>query len=215
MRGVLNGVGCALLAAALVACSSGHRKERQQQQEAGPAPRPVCAVDPRQFAEAEPMADFGSTSGCGLRNGWRLYSISGVKLNPPAVVNCATANTMAGWINNSLQPASERQFGMRVTALSIPSSYACRTRNSVRGAKLSEHAQGNAMDVSAFTFESGDKLTVEQGWFASRRVKAFIARIRQEACGPFKTVLGPGVAHHNDHLHFDLQHHRSGGSYCR
>lgn len=215
MRRYLSLLGCAVMAAALVACSSGHRKARQAEEQAGPAPQPACVADPRSFAEAEPVADFGNASGCGIRNGWRLYSINGVKLNPPAVTNCAIANTMSYWVTHSLQPAAEDRFGMRVVALDIPSAYSCRPRNNVRGAKLSEHGHGNAIDVAAFTFESGDKVTVEQGWFSSHRVKSFIARIRQEACGPFKTVLGPGVAYHKDHLHFDLQRHRSGGSYCR
>ncbi|MFO1033902.1 MAG: extensin family protein [Hyphomicrobiales bacterium] len=214
MRRVLTGLGFAVMAAALVACSGGHRKERQQQERAEPIPPPACAVDPRQFAEAEYVGNFGSSSGCGVRNAWKLYSVNGVKLNPPAVVNCATANTFSQWISRSLQPAAQDHFGMQVTALGIPSAYACRTRNNVRGAKLSEHAHGNALDVSAFTFESGDKVTVEQAGFPSRRLKAFIAQIRA-ACGPFKTVLGPGVAYHKDHLHFDLQRHRNGGTYCR
>ena len=32
--------------------------------------------------------------------------------------------------------------------ITVPSHYACRTRNSQRGARLSEHAKGNAIDMA-------------------------------------------------------------------
>ena len=216
MRQILSVAGMALLAAALVACSGGRDKPRRSERpEAGPPPM-ACAVDPREFADAEKIDDFGSSRGCGVRNAWRLRSINGVRLSQPLVMNCAVANTFSHWLAETVQPAAERRFGERVTALTVPAGYACRTRNSVRGAKLSEHAHGNAIDVSGFTFESGEQVSVEQGWFAGSKSRKFLAQVRGEACGPFKTVLGPGSdRHHDDHLHMDLQRHRSGGSYCR
>lgn len=215
MRSVVSLAGIVLLAIALVACSGGREKPRKSQDESAGAPPVACAVDPREFADAERVEDFGSARGCGVRNAWRLRSVNGVKLSQPLVMNCAVANVFSHWVESSLQPAAERRFGARVTELTVPAGYACRTRNSVRGAKLSEHAHGNAIDVSGFRLEGGDYFTVKQGWFAGRKIRKFIAEVRGDACGPFKTVLGPGVAHHDDHLHFDLQRHRSGGAYCR
>jgi hypothetical protein len=45
----------------------------------------------------------------------------------------------------------------------------------------------------------------------------FLADIRKEACGPFTTVLGPGVSAHESHFHFDLARRGKDGrtSYCR
>jgi len=208
--------GTILLAVALVACSGGRERPRSSRQVETPPPPMACAADPRQFAEAEKVRDFGNGRGCGVRNAWRLRAINGVKLSQPLVVNCAVANTMSHWIEEVVQPAAERRYGERVTELTVPAGYSCRTRNSVHGAKLSEHAQGNAMDISGFRFESGDHVSVEQGWFAGRKERKFLADVRAGACGPFKTVLGPGAdRHHKDHFHVDLQRHRSGGSYCR
>ncbi len=216
MRRVGLGVGCVVMALALVACSGGRDKARSPTSRNVRVPDVDCAVDPRQFAEAEKIKDFGNGHACGVRNAWRLSSINGVRLSQPAVVNCAVANTMSQWITQSLQPAAESRLGERVTEITVPSAYACRTRNSVRGAKISEHAFGNAMDVSGFKLESGDYVAVEQGWFGGRKVRKFLAQIRGAACGPFKTVLGPGTdSHHADHLHFDLKPHRNGGAYCR
>ncbi len=216
MRRFVSVLGCALLAVALVACSGGREKTRPSKQSQTDLPPVACAVDPREFADAEKVDDFGNGRGCGVRNAWRLYAINGVRLSQPLVVNCAVANTMSHWIDEVLQPAAERRLGERVVGLTVPAGYACRTRNSVRGATLSEHARGNAMDVSGFKFESGDHVSVEQGWFAGRQTRKFLAEVRAGGCGPFKTVLGPGAdRHHKDHFHFDLQRHRSGGAYCR
>mgnify|MGYP000866737801 CR=1 FL=1 len=215
MRNFFSFAGAVALAVMLVACSGGREKPKPSYEESSRLPPVACVRDPREFAEAEKIRDFDNGRGCGVRNAWRISSINGVKLSQPAVVNCAVANTFSQWIDETLQPTAERRFGERVTELTIPSSYACRTRNSVPGAKLSEHARGNAIDVSGFRLESGDYVPVEQGWFASRNVRKFLVTVHDQACGQFTTVLGPAEAHHKDHLHFDLQRHRSGGAYCR
>ena len=42
----------------------------------------------------------------------------------------------------------------------------------------------------------------------------FLGEVRSSACGPFKTVLGPGSPDHSEHLHFDLAPRRHGGTVC-
>jgi hypothetical protein len=216
LRRVWSIVGCLVLAASLVACSGGGGRKSNHSQKGLDAPPSHCPMDPRRFADAEKISDFDKGNGCGVRNAWRVRAINGVKLSQPSIMNCAVANSMSRWIATVMQPAAEDYYGRKVVELSVPSHYACRPRNNQRGAKLSEHGRGNAMDVSGFTLSNGDKVIVEQGWLASRRHKAFIQRTREGACKIFRTVLGPGYNRaHADHLHFDLQQHRSGGTFCR
>lgn len=173
-------------------------------------------MDPRRFAEAEKLEDFSKGNGCGIRNAWKLYSVNGVRLSQPAIMNCAMANVLSRWVVRDMQPAARRILGAEVSTITVAASYSCRPRNNKRGAKLSEHGHGNAIDISGFTFSNGSHIDVEQGWFASRRHNRFLQQVRGAACGPFRTVLGPGADRsHKDHLHFDLQQHRIGGSYCR
>lgn len=128
------------------------------------------------------------------------------------MVNCATANAFRDWLVQKVQPAARAAHGASVTDVTVAASYACRPRNGRRGAKLSEHGLGNAIDVSGLTLSNGKTLSVEQDYYGS----TFLKRIRSEACGVFKTVLGPGSdASHRDHFHFDLANRRSGQSYCR
>jgi hypothetical protein len=90
--------------------------------------------------------------------------------------------------------------------------YVCRTRNHKPGARLSEHAKGNAIDIRAFRFADGREITVREGWRDGGR--AFLRRVWKGACGPFGTVLGPDSdAYHRDHLHFDVAN--MDRRYCR
>ena len=198
----------------LAACSSGQRSLLYET-EGVSQPEQSCAVDPRNFAKAEPVKDFSAGNGCGVANGYRIFASSGVSFSQPATVTCNVANTFNSWLQDAVQPRAAEIFGSKVIAIRIAASYACRPRNNVRGAKLSEHGMGNAIDVSGFTLADGRVISVESDYYGSRANKEFLRTIRSEACGPFHTVLGPGSdASHNDHLHFDLQKMRSGGPYC-
>jgi hypothetical protein len=179
-------------------------------------PADFCAANPERFGDAAKVSDIDKGNGCFVHNAYKVSGLVGVRFNQAVTFNCGVANVTAKWLEDVVQPAAEDAFGEKVVGIDVPAGYACRPRNNVRGAKLSEHGMGNAIDISAFTLESGRKISVEQGWFGDRDAKGFLKKARAEACGPFKTVLGPGAdANHDDHFHLDLQRHRSGGSYCR
>jgi hypothetical protein len=206
-----------LMLAALAACSddtpiSGKRFETKGMV----PPSGLCSANPARFGNAQRIADIDLGNGCFVHNAYRVDSLTNVSFSQPATFNCAMANTTAAWFSNVVQPAAEDAFGEAVVKVDVAATFACRPRNNVRGAKLSEHGRGNALDISGFTLASGRKIVVEQGWFGSGDAKSFLKQVRAGACGPFKTVLGPGSdSHHDDHIHMDLQQHRSGGSYCR
>jgi hypothetical protein len=206
---------CAVLA--LSACSDDSPIKRKNFQTKGLlAPSESCEQNPSDFGDAQRIRDIDMGNGCFVHNAYRVNSLSGVRFSQPATFNCGVANQTASWLENVVQPAADDAFGERVVGVDIAASFACRPRNNRRGGKLSEHGMGNAVDISAFTLESGKRVEVEQGWWGQRGAKGFLKQIRSEACGPFKTVLGPGAdAHHKDHIHLDLQRRRSGSAYCR
>jgi hypothetical protein len=179
------------------------------------APSVACNANPERLGDATKIRDIDLGNGCFVHDAYRVTSLQGVQFNQPSTFSCSVASRTSYWLAKVVQPAAEESFGERVVKIDVPSAFACRPRNNVRGAKLSEHGMGNAIDVAAFTLESGRKVEVEQGWFGDRDAKSFLRTVRSEACGPFHTVLGPGSdAHHKDHIHMDLQTHRSGGTYC-
>lgn len=155
----------------------------------------------------EVMPPIGSkTKGCGVIAPVKVTSIAGVGFSQPATIDCTTAKALKKWMIKGMQPA----FGNRqVVKLHIYGSYACRPRNNQRGAKISEHGRGKAVDIAGFIFADGKE------WTVRRDYNKTIRRAQKAACGPFGTTLGPGSdGYHEDHLHFDTARYR-GGSYCK
>ena len=148
---------------------------------------------------------------CGVKNAYRVTEAAGVKLSQPATIRLATAQRLDEWLRDHAIPIIGNRGGGLV-GIQVPSHYACRTRNSRSGAKISEHAKGNAIDISAFILADGTRITV-LGWRG--RDGRVLKRLHASACGPFGTVLGPeSDRHHQDHFHFDIAEYRS-GPYCR
>ncbi|MCU9849181.1 extensin family protein [Defluviimonas sp. WL0024] len=155
---------------------------------------------------------LSKVKGCGLEEGVSLVSVAGVALSQPASVDCATASALKTWVETGVKPALEGTGG-GVAALQVAGSYTCRGRNNQKGARVSEHGRGRAVDISAILLADGTAITVENGW-GSKRYGKVLASMRRSACGPFNTVLGPGSdRHHHDHLHLDTA--RGRGPYCR
>ncbi|THD85852.1 extensin family protein [Aliigemmobacter aestuarii] len=149
-------------------------------------------------------------AGCGIEEPVKVTHVAGVKLSQAALMDCPTALALRSWVENGLQPS----FGRNpVVELKVAGHYVCRTRNHKKGAKVSEHGKGRAIDISGFTLANGKTISILKGWRGDYG-KA-IRAAHKAACGPFGTTLGPGSdGYHEDHLHFDTARYRS-GPYCR
>lgn len=144
-----------------------------------------------------------------------LVSVAGVALAGEVEVNCSTARTFADWVETGVKPAAVTMLRARLISLRPAAAYSCRGRNGRSGARLSEHAKGNAVDISEFVMSDGRVLDVESGWKAGAAVQRYMHSVWKAACGPFGAVLGPNAdKHHRDHFHFDTAKHRN-GTYCR
>lgn len=164
----------------------------------------VCG-DPAIKGEELPRIT-SKVKGCGVAEPVRVTAVAGVTLNQPATIDCDTARALKTWVDKGLQPAFGR---MQVVELKVAAHYICRSRNNIKGAKISEHGRGRAIDIAGIVLESG-KTVMVQGGFGKELRKAHKA-----ACGIFGTTLGPGSdGFHEDHMHFDTADYRS-GPYCR
>ena len=104
---------------------------------------------------------------CGAPAPIRLISIG--KINPvifkPApTLNCRMLVPLKRWIDTALQPMADRHLGARVATVSVMSSYSCRTRYGRQGARMSEHAFANALDIGGFHLANGTKISVLKDW---------------------------------------------------
>ncbi len=187
-----------------------------------PPPRPRLAPPPpakpvptREVALAaptglgKPLAPFANGE-CGIANPVKVSVLDGVTLTPAATLDTTTAATLRAWLRDSVQLEATARLGAPVTGLRVAASYACRNRDNLPDAKLSEHARGKAVDIAAFRVR-GRWITVGANAQTPAEV-AFLAALRMSACGPFTTVLGPGADEfHTDHFHLDLAARRTAG----
>lgn len=155
----------------------------------------------------------GRIDGCGISNPIRVREIDGITLSQPATINCDTAEALRDWLNDAVLPTVGRRGG-GVASLRIVASYSCRTRNNQAGARLSEHATGNAVDIAGIGLVDGTEISVLNDWGQGRDGR-ILRQLHEAACGPFGTVLGPNSdRYHRDHFHLDVASYR-GGPYCR
>ena len=140
---------------------------------------------------------------------------SQVSIAPAATLACPLVSAIDNWMANSVQPAARRWFGQPVVEIKQISAYSCRSMNNQRGAPISEHAFGNALDIASFTLADGRKITVKNGWRGLPEEQGFLRDVQAAACDQFSTVLAPGSnVYHYDHIHVDLMRRRDGRRAC-
>jgi hypothetical protein len=181
-----------------------------------PADELACRAQLRELGvRFEERERLSSEDGCLIAHPIAVTALSRtVAMEPEGVLNCATARAAARFVADVVAPRAMAAFGSPLSAVRHGSAYVCRTRHN--GEKISEHALGNAIDLTAFELQDGTLIEVKAYGPGDLGRRDFLRGLRSAACGPFKTVLGPGTdGDHADHLHFDLQQRRSGGTWCR
>jgi hypothetical protein len=138
-----------------------------------------------------------------------------VAVKPAATLACPIVSALDHWLAESVQPAAQRWFGGRVVEIKQISAYSCRGMNGNPGARISEHAFGNALDIAAFTLADGRRISVKDGWHGMPEEQGFLRDVQAAACQQFNTVLAPGSnAYHHDHIHVDLMRRHSRRIIC-
>ncbi|WP_298429746.1 extensin family protein [uncultured Jannaschia sp.] len=127
-----------------------------------------------------------------------------VLLSGDPVFQCDFALAVATYVRDDLVPAATLHMEDRLDAIGTGNGFVCRRRNGAPDGKFSEHAFGNAIDITTFRFD-GSLIVVAESEDLTADEEAFFDVVRKSACDDFTTVLGPGSnAAHADHFHFDL-----------
>ncbi|MBP2534947.1 extensin-like domain-containing protein [Agrobacterium tumefaciens] len=169
-----------------------------------------------EFKQLEPIRD--AEQGCGIEAPVELSVVlPGIKLEPSGTMRCETALALSRWTKEMMLPAAALALPeKKVTAIANASTYICRNRNSAENGKISEHAKGNAVDISTISFDKGEPLVMKPRVEDGTPEGAFQRTITAAACLFFRTVLSPGSdATHQDHLHLDVLERKGSYLYCR
>jgi hypothetical protein len=134
-----------------------------------------------------------------------------VAISPPAMLRCPMAEAVVHWIRDDVTSIAQG-LGAPLKSLGVDTSFECRSRNRVAGAKLSEHGHANAIDLRGLTLATGKVI----GLTDSAVDRGARERLRETACARFTTVLGPGSdGYHENHIHLDAIERRGGYRMCQ
>jgi hypothetical protein len=122
--------------------------------------------------------------------------------NVPATT-CPVAAALELWRKRSVEPAAREIFDNEVSEFEHMGVYNCRR---IRGSSnaWSQHASGNAIDISAVILADGTRISLIKDWDGDPDKARFLRQIRDDACDVFAVVLSPDYnAAHADHFHLD------------
>jgi hypothetical protein len=174
-----------------------------------------CDLRLAKIAAVEPMPRLIGPGACGGRDMVELDAVlladhARIALKPAPVLRCAMAEQLAFWLRDEAAP-KVATFGAALRGVETYDDFECRSRNRVKGGKLSEHGKGNAVDVRAFTLADGHVIRLTD-MAASKDLRV---ALRESACARFTTVLGPGSdGYHEAHIHLDLAERHNGYRIC-
>ncbi|MDA9497169.1 extensin-like domain-containing protein [Bradyrhizobium sp. CCBAU 11357] len=152
----------------------------------------------------------------GPAQGNPVTSVGPVAIKPTATLACPIVSELDRWLADTVQPSAMRWFGVRVAEIKQISAYSCRGMNGNPHAHISEHAYGNALDISAFVLADGRRVTIKDGWRGMPEEQGFLRDVQSGACAHFSTVLAPGSnVYHYDHIHVDLMRRASRRLICQ
>jgi hypothetical protein len=168
------------------------------------------------LAAAKALPPIVGAGGCGVADAVRLEAVitrtgRRVALQPAADLRCSMAEAVVQWVREDVVPALGGDLAP-LAAITTAAAYECRGRNRVKGAQLSQHGLGNALDLRALKLADGTILTLTDR-SASKELRL---KLQETACDRFTTVLGPDSdGYHEDHIHLDLAQRRSGYRLCQ
>jgi Extensin-like protein C-terminus len=150
---------------------------------------------------------------CGMTRPLHVSALANgvIALDRVLTIDCPMIPALEAWLNDIVESDAQARFGQRVAILDVFGAYSCRSVDNIAGARLSEHAFGNAVDVAGFTLADGREIDFVHDWKKTDSPEsAFLHEAQAGACRYFTTVLAPGAdVFHYNHIHLDLANHGS------
>ena len=160
-----------------------------------------------------PAPEIDGPGICGMTRPLKVSALDNgaIAVDKTLTIDCPIIPALEAWLNAIVEPDAQARFGQRVATVNVFGAYSCRGIDNMPGARLSEHAFGNAVDVAGFTLADGRKIDFVHDWkSAGSQEAAFLHEAHAGACQYFTTVLGPGAdVFHYNHIHLDLANHGS------
>jgi hypothetical protein len=156
--------------------------------------------------------------GCKLSDAVKLKAITTafgtVEISGEPAMLCSFGRQFSGWVREVAAPLTLGYAGQRLMRIEAGQGFACRARYDKPGEVPSEHAKGDALDITAFVLADNRRIPVKQQGSDIPAASDLIHALRTTACSYFTTVLGPGSdPAHEAHFHFDTGLHGATPNY--
>lgn len=157
----------------------------------------------QRLISSQPVADTQGT--CPLENVVRVRNFGSVALSSSFLASCPLALSSALFVEQQAKPLARDLVGSSLRQIDHLGSYACRNIYNRPDARRSEHASAEALDIAAFRFADGRRVTVLNGWRRSD-TQPFLRALLDSACQYYGNGLGPEYnAAHADHFHLGMR----------
>jgi len=117
------------------------------------------------------------SSECGITDGWTLDK-SFTPYSGTIETSCRFAGSLRMWERHVVLPAAQELLGHGVKCIETIGTYQCRGVNNASTGRWSEHANGEAIDISGFTLDDSPRVMVEGQFNSQTREGAFLRRVR-------------------------------------
>ena len=149
---------------------------------------------------------------CVVPNPVRLLGIASgegtIRLPSKPLLNCGFALRLSIWLSDVSAPVISSFAKSPLLSVVSGPGYQCRNRNRKKSGKISEHAFGNAIDITGFKLASRETIRISAIPDGPEQQVRMLMALRLSACGFFTTVLGPGSNEaHRAHFHLDYGKH--------
>jgi hypothetical protein len=164
--------------------------------------------------QAAPEKSQPDKSGCGMPHAVMVIrGPTGILYDPPITVDCSLARAL-GSVEKIVQEEADTHLQQKIVKIGNVGGYACRPRNFRKGASLSAHAFGTALDLTSFQPMRGATTVIDRDFDeqprsteaqdARRRfLRGVFSRLRRHEAD-LTYVVGPGFnANHHNHFHLD------------
>ncbi|MEG1211973.1 MAG: extensin family protein [Leclercia sp.] len=168
----------------------------------------LAQANARQMIRTQKVANSGGE--CPLTNVVRVRDFGRVSLSSSFLASCPLALSSALFVSQQARPLTRTLMGSSLTRIEHLGSFACRNIYHRADARRSEHASAQALDISGFALENGQRISVLRGW-QNGKTAPWLRALLGASCGYFGNALGPDYnAAHANHFHLGMR----GFGYC-
>jgi hypothetical protein len=156
--------------------------------------------------------------GCELSGAIQLAAVptafGEVSISGKPTMLCSFARQFSDWVRDVGAALALAYTGQRLGRIEAGPSFVCTARYDKPGQAPSEHAKGDAIDISSFVLANNRRIHVKQEGSDIPVERDLVRVLRTTACAYFTTVLGPGSdSAHEEHFHFDTGMHGATPNY--